>query len=358
MNRTYIGLGAFVVISVGLLLYLAQSIGAIGTGGGTKYQLRLEHAAGLVENNAVKIAGVGVGRISQIDVDHDIAVLTLQIDDDIVLHDDAKAIVRAKSLLGEKYLQIHPGSRDAPVLSGGGVIEDVEAPFEIDQVLNALEPVLGGEDNIAASLAPLAKTLSELLDDAAGKNGEPAVITRDEIRGMVEDIKESTATGRRILEDNEQGISDLVTKTNTLADKTTALVDKTNRLVGDPRLDRVMTRADSMTKTLDEKLPELLERSESAIAKLEKLADVVDDDRAKKLRTIIDDATVATKNLRKISTDLKDVGGVLDPLLRDLGKIASRAASIDEKIIRRFLQKEGVKVFVGSKREAEKLAPQ
>ena len=347
MNRTYIGLGAFVIVSVGLLLYLAQSIGAIGTGGGSRYEVRLEYAAGLVENNAVKIAGVGVGRISQIDVDHDIAVLTLQIDEEIVLHEDARAIVRAKSLLGEKYLQVHPGTREAPVIEPGGVITDVEAPFEIDQVLNALEPVLGGEDNIAASLAPLAKTLSELLDDAAGKNGEPAVITRDEIRGMVEDIEASTAAGRRILEDNEEGIGTLVTETN-------KLVAKSNRLIDDPRIDRALTRADSMTKTLDEKLPALLERTETALAKLEKLAEVVDDDRAQKLKTIIDDASVATKNLRKISGDLSDIGGVLDPLLKDLGTVADRAASIDETVIRRFLQLQGVKVFVGSKREANK----
>lgn len=348
MNRTYIGLGAFVVVSVGLLLYLAQSIGAIGAGGGTKYELRLEFAAGLVKNNAVKIAGVSVGRISEIKVDHDIAVLTLEVDEEIVLHDDARAIVRAKSLLGEKYLQVHPGSVDAPVLAGGGEIVNVDAPFEIDQVLNALEPVLGGEDNIAASLAPLAKTLSELLDDAAGKNGDPAIISREEIRGMVDDIKASTASGRRILETNEEGIATLVTESN-------ALVKKSNRLLGDPRIDRTLTRIDSMTKTLDEKLPGLIERSESAIVKLEKMAAIIDDDRARKIKTMIDDASVATKNLRKISNDLSDVGGVLDPMLRDLSTIAKRAAAIDERIIRKFVQKEGIKVFVGSKREAGRL---
>ncbi len=351
MNRTYIGLGAFVVVSVGLLLYLAQSIGAIGTGGGTNYELRLQHAAGLVENNAVKIAGVNIGRVAKIDVDHDIAVMTLQVDEDIVLHEDARAIVRAKSLLGEKYLQLHPGTKDAPALSAGGRIVNVDAPFEIDQVLNALEPVLGGDENIAASLAPLAKTLSELLDDAAGKNGEPAVISREEIRTMVEDVTASAAAGRRILETNEQPIADLVTQTN-------ALVAKSNKLVNDPRISRTLTRADSMSATLDEKLPGLLERSESAIAKLEKLAAVVDDDRARKLATIIDDAAVATKNLRRISSDVADVGGVLDPLLRDLQTIAKRAASIDEKLIRRFTQQQGIKVFVGSKREAARLLPE
>lgn len=350
MNRTYIGLGAFVVVSVGLLLYLAQSIGAIGTGGGTLYQLRLEHAAGLVENNAVKIAGVNIGRISKIDVDHDIAVLTLQVDEEIVLHEDARAIVRAKSLLGEKYLQLHPGTREAPVLEAGGAITNVDAPFEIDQVLNALQPILGGDESLATSLAPLAQTLSDLLNDAAGKNGKPAVITRDEIRKIVEDLEVSAATGRRILETNEEPLANLVTQTNTL-------VARSNRLVGDARVDRVLTRADTMTATLDERLPKLLERTESALEKLEKLAAVVDGERADKLKVMIDDAAVATKNLRKISGDLQGVGKTIDPLLEDLSKIANRAAAIDEKIVRKFLQQQGVKVFMGSKREAEKLLP-
>src|SRR5687768_2345863 len=122
MNRTHIGLGIFVVGTIGLLVWLAESIGALGGGGGKLYELRLHHAAGLVENNAVKIAGVSVGRIEKVGVDHDIAVLTLRVDREIVLHEDTRAIVRAKSLLGEKYLQLDPGERDAPVLEDGGEI--------------------------------------------------------------------------------------------------------------------------------------------------------------------------------------------------------------------------------------------
>ena len=77
MNRTHIGLGVFVLGTLGLLVWLAQSIGAIGSRGGIRYEVRLEHAAGLVTNNAVKIAGVEVGHIEAVGVDHDIAVLTL-----------------------------------------------------------------------------------------------------------------------------------------------------------------------------------------------------------------------------------------------------------------------------------------
>ena len=47
------------------------------------------------------------------------------------------------------------------------------------------------------------------------------------------------------------------------------------------------------------------------------------------------------------------VSGVLDPLLRDLQTIAKRAASIDEKLVRKFTQQQGIKVFVGSKRRGQ-----
>lgn len=347
MNRTYIGLGIFVVGTLGLLVWLAQSIGAIGGGGGNRYELRLAHAAGLVENNAVKIAGVHVGRIEEIGVDHDIAILTLRVDEEVVLHEDAGAIVRAKSLLGEKYLQLEPGTREAPPLADGGEILNVQAPFEIDEVLNALQPILGGEDSMAAALAPLARTLSDLLNDAAGKNGEPAIISRAEIRQIIEDTKATSASVRRITEETEEPLKELVDQSN-------VLVARSNKLVGDSRLPKVIGRVDSMTKTLDDELPELLERTESAITKLEKLAAVVDDDRAKKIGKIIDDATVATANLRKLSSGLEGFDESIEALMDDLSTIAKRATKLDENVIRKFLQKEGVKIYVGNKREANR----
>lgn len=340
MNRTHIGLGVFVLGTLGLLVWLAQGIGAIGSRSGTRYEVRLEHAAGLVVNNAIKIAGVEVGDIEAVGVDHDVAVLTLRVDDEVVLHDDATAIVRAKSLLGEKYLQLHPGSRDHPVLPPGGLIEKVETHFEIDQVLNALEPVLGGDDSIAAVLGPLAERLAALMDDATGKDGRPPIITRAQIDQLVDDLTVTSATVRRIATDNEQDLR--------------AIVQRSRTLVDDARIDRLLARADHMSETLDERLPSLLERSESALAKLEQLAEIVDESRAKKLRTLIDDTSVAMANLRKISGDLRGVSKTIDPLLEDMGRLARRALALDGPTLRRFFQKEGVKVYVGNKREAAK----
>lgn len=345
MNRTHIGLGLFVIGTVGLLVWLAQSIGALGSGGGKRYELRLAHAAGLVENNAVKIAGVGIGRIEDVSVDHDTAVLTLRIDDDIVLHTDARAIVRAKSLLGEKYLQLEPGLRDAPVLEDGARIENVDVPFEIDEVLNALEPILGGEDSIAASLAPLAGQLNDMLRDARGKDGKPPIITREQIDQIVDDVTKTTASVRRMTEQNEAAIGELVRDGN-------ALVDTASDLLSDPRIKRTLGNVESITTDLDKRLPGLLDRADKALAEVEKLATLVDEDKRKKIATIIDDAAVATANLRQITEELEGVAKFVGPMVKDLAKITARASKIDEAIIRQFFQREGFKIFFGSKKKA------
>jgi phospholipid/cholesterol/gamma-HCH transport system substrate-binding protein len=345
MNRMHIGLGLFVIGTLALLIWLAQSIGAIGGGGGKRYELRLAHAAGLVQNNAVKIAGVSIGRIEAVAVDHDTAVLTLRVDDEIVLHDDARAIVRAKSLLGEKYLQLEPGSREAPALADGAQIENVDAPFEIDEVLNALEPILGGENSIAASLAPLAGQLNELLRDARGADGGAPIITRAQVDQIVADLTATSASVRRMTEHNEAAIGELVADGN-------ALVDTATTLLNDPRVGRTLGHVESITSDLDAKLPGLLDRADKALAEVEKLATLVDGDKREKIATIIDDAAVATANLRKITEDLEGVAKFVGPMVKDLAKVTDRAAKIDEAMIRQFFQREGFKIFFGSKKNA------
>ena len=339
MNRTHIGLGIFVVVTIGLLVWLAQSIGAIGGGRGKHYEVRLIHAAGLVENNAVKIAGVDVGRIATVEVDHNLALLTLEIEPQIQLHEDTTAIVRAKSLLGEKYLQLDPGTREAPLIPPGGEISHIDEPFEIDQVLNALQPILGGDESIAATLGPLAEQLNELLADATGKRGKPAVISREQLTQIVADLTETAAVARRIAEANEEDLR--------------SLVEGARVLVGDPRLARILGDTERVTHSLAERVPNLLERAERLVADLEPLIATFDDKRSRQLGQAVDDGAAALANLRKLSAELKDLEGTIGPIARGLRKIVERASRVDEPLIRRFLQVEGVKIYVGSKKAAQ-----
>jgi phospholipid/cholesterol/gamma-HCH transport system substrate-binding protein len=340
LNRKYIFLGFFVIITLGLLLWLAQGIGALGTKQGHRYHVTLDSAAGLVKDNAVKIAGVKVGTIERVEVRGDEAQLTLLVDPEVELHEDTVALVRAKSLLGEKYLQLEPGSPDRSLLADGAQILDVRRTFEIDQVLNALEPILGGDDSIGAAIKPLLGRIDTLVAKAAGDDGGQPITTREELAQMVEDIGGIISSVRQIADDNKDGIHELI--------------DNTNKILGDPRVDRIIGNVDRIATTTANRLPGLLEkadrtlgRADSALAKVEQVTAEFTPERMDKLGQVIDDVAVVTNNLKTISKDLEGIGKDVGPMLSNLSLLAKRAASIDELTVRKFLQEEGVLVRVG-----------
>jgi phospholipid/cholesterol/gamma-HCH transport system substrate-binding protein len=342
MNRKYIFLGAFVIISLGLLLWLAQSIGALGRKPGKHYEVHLDQAAGLVQDNAVKIAGVKVGEISKVAVgpDGDGAVLTLRVDEDVEIHEDAVALVRAKSLLGEKYLQIEPGTPGTTLLADNSEIVNVRTTFEIDQVLNALEPILGGDQSIVTVLSPLVSRVDGLLAKAAGEDGGPPIVTREELAKTLDDAQATVTAVKDIAEQNKDGIKQLI--------------DNTNVLLSDPRIPRIIGNVDRIASTTANRLPGLLDKADSALdkadsalAKVEEVTKTLTPERIDKLGAVVDDVAVATANLRKISDDLEGIGKDAGPLISNLSILAERAASIDELLVRKFLQEEGVRIRIG-----------
>jgi phospholipid/cholesterol/gamma-HCH transport system substrate-binding protein len=340
VNRKYLFLGAFIIITVGLLIWLAVGIGAIGGQDGKRYTVTLDEAAGLVRDNAVKVAGVKVGVIEDVEADGDDAVLTLRLDPEVEVHEDAVAGVRAKSLLGEKYLQLQPGTPDAPLLADGGNIENVRSTFEIDQVLNALEPILGGEDSIGASLKPLLGRIDGIMVKATGEDGGPPVVTREEVTTSIEDVRATITAVREISEQNKDGLN--------------ALINNTNELLDDPRVDRILTNVDRIAQTTANRLPGLLDkadrtlgRADSTLARVDELTQEFTPERMDKLGRVIDDVSVATDNLKQVSEDIKDIGKDLGPMISNLSLLADRAASIDELTVRKFLQEEGVLVRIG-----------
>jgi phospholipid/cholesterol/gamma-HCH transport system substrate-binding protein len=339
MNRKYVSLGLFVVISVGLLLWLAQSVGALGSPPGKTYTVRLDNAAGLVEDNAVKIAGVKVGTLEKIRVEHRAAILVLRVDESIELHEDAVALVRAKSLLGEKYLQLDPGSLDKPVLPTESEISFVQSTFEMDEMLNALEPFLGDEDSIGAVVKPLIGRLDGMLAAANGDDGGEPIATREDLQKSFDDVQASIASVRRMTEGNEQEI--------------TELIHNSNKVMGDPRIPRIIGNVDRITSTTAKRLPGLLDRTDKAIANLERVSEQMTPERAEGIGKAVDDLTVASANLRTLSEELEGVGKDVGPLISSLTVVAKRAATIDELTLRRFLQDEGIRVTLRTRKGAK-----
>jgi phospholipid/cholesterol/gamma-HCH transport system substrate-binding protein len=93
----------------------------------------------LAVQSDVRISGVSVGKVQSINLSDkgDYADAVVQVDSaDAPIPDDTRAILRAKTLLGETYIELTPGSRSAPTLPEGATLPPAQVAnsIQLDQV--------------------------------------------------------------------------------------------------------------------------------------------------------------------------------------------------------------------------------
>ncbi|MBI2998959.1 MAG: outer membrane lipid asymmetry maintenance protein MlaD [Deltaproteobacteria bacterium] len=142
-TRTEILVGIFVLIGVICLAYLAVRLGKLELLGNRGYVVYADFAsvAGLKLGDPVEIAGVRVGKVESIGLADDNARLGLRVDDQVKLQEDVIASIRARGLIGDKFVLISPGASDR-LLGSGGKIRDTESPPDINELIGKL---VGGD---------------------------------------------------------------------------------------------------------------------------------------------------------------------------------------------------------------------
>jgi phospholipid/cholesterol/gamma-HCH transport system substrate-binding protein len=97
--------------------------------------------AGLKPGDPVEIAGVRVGRVEGIGLADDKARLTLRLSDGIKLQEDVIASVRARGLIGDKFVLVSPGASDK-IIPPGGKIRETDSPPDIPDLIGK---IVGGD---------------------------------------------------------------------------------------------------------------------------------------------------------------------------------------------------------------------
>ena len=135
--RLELTVGVFVLIGIGCLTYLAVHLGKMEVfGKGYRVSARFDNISGLKAGAAVEVAGVEVGRVESIQVTPDNqASLTLSLNSDIILKEDAIASIRTKGIIGDKYIKLSPGYSEKTI-PPGGKIRDTESAMEWEELIS------------------------------------------------------------------------------------------------------------------------------------------------------------------------------------------------------------------------------
>jgi phospholipid/cholesterol/gamma-HCH transport system substrate-binding protein len=135
----------FALSCFGLLLFLWKAFGGPTplTPKGYRVHVRFPEATQLADQADVRISGVPVGKVVALAQGGLRTDATLQLDSKYTpLARNARAILRTKTLLGETYVELSPGSRNGPKVPEGGRLADaqVQPTTELDEVIRAFTP--------------------------------------------------------------------------------------------------------------------------------------------------------------------------------------------------------------------------
>ncbi|HKF82463.1 MAG TPA: MlaD family protein [Solirubrobacterales bacterium] len=137
----------FALSCFGILLFLWVTFGGPTPFRAKTYEVKVpfNEATQLAEQSDVRISGVNVGKVQKIELSPDgrQALATAAIDAQYApLPESTRAILRTKTLLGETYIELTPGSREGPELADGGTLPEanVAESVQLDEIFRAFNP--------------------------------------------------------------------------------------------------------------------------------------------------------------------------------------------------------------------------
>jgi phospholipid/cholesterol/gamma-HCH transport system substrate-binding protein len=137
----------FTLSVFGLLLFLWISFGGVTPlkPQGYRFKAAFPEATLLVNEAEVRMAGVVVGRVTSKELAEDgrRTVAELELDNEFApIPRDTRAILRQKSLLGETYVELTPGSAEAEDLPDAGTLpgSQVAETVEFEELFSTFDP--------------------------------------------------------------------------------------------------------------------------------------------------------------------------------------------------------------------------
>ncbi len=288
-------LGAFLIGSAALLVALFLMLGGWRLGHGRHVTAVFADATGLLADAPVVVAGVPIGRVEKLSVKGGKAVVLLDVRRDADLRADVTAVIRARSLLGEKVVDLVGGSASKPELADGATITDTRSTVEADQVLTRLAPVLEriDPDDLAKLIHTAAGALeradvdrviafADRLDKLVATSGPKVVSLLDRADALAPKAERLMVA----VESSLPAMERLASRAEVLTGRTQKLVDTLDAQLSGPGM-RTLARADLLLGRLPTSLDRLDRLSDRLTLTLDSSQPTLD-----RLGTFITDANI------------------------------------------------------------------
>lgn len=287
--------GILILTAVGLLAAFILVMGGVNFQPTYSIFVDFDNPGGLAPGAPVKIAGVKVGKISDIRFRggtdpqtgkrEALVRLNVQIERRYKesVHQNSLFYVTNQSVLGEQFLAIEPGSSDRPVLAEGAEVRGLDPP-RLDMLIAEMYELLHG-------------TVSSLRDNKA-EIGEAFDGLRKTLKGTGDLMTRNQGHLDKIIENVEK----ITVDTDDL------VKGAKGKFVENPQVDRILASAEKVSGDAARDLPPILADGKVAIANARKVSDVLGDPKEQaKLRQTLDDVSVVASRAKGMTGDAAEI---------------------------------------------------
>jgi phospholipid/cholesterol/gamma-HCH transport system substrate-binding protein len=283
----------FALTCFGLLLFLWLSFGGPVPLKPKGYRITADfpEATTLANEADVRVAGVPIGKVRKVEVGDGTnrTVATLEIERRFApISQDAKAVLRQKTLLGETYVEMTPGRSEKKIPEGGKLPDgQIEDTVQLDEIFDSLDPATREafrtwQQDLAKGVKGRGQDFNDALGTLPGfaHDGADILSVLDSQEGAVTRLVKNTGVVFGALNENEQQLQNLITGSKRTFDATAA-------------------KNDELAETI-RILPTFLDESKLTLARVQKFS----------------------RDTNPLITDLRPVARDLQPTLHDVKALA------------------------------------
>jgi phospholipid/cholesterol/gamma-HCH transport system substrate-binding protein len=267
-------------------------------------------SAQLATEADVRISGVPVGKVRAIELDRDTgrSVVTIELAAKYSpLPSDAKAVLRQKTLLGETYVELTPGTESAPQLPEGGQLAEgrISETVELDEILRTFDP------QTRAAFREWMQTQAQAI---AGHGRD-----LNDALGNLGPFAEDTAVLVDILNRQEPAVRELVSNTGAVFEALTERDGQLRELIENAnRVFETTAGRDQELQAAFRALPTFERESRTTIRRLTRFARDTD--------PLVTQLRPAARELSPTLTDLSALAPDLSAFFRDLDPLIAASA--------------------------------
>jgi len=199
MNEFKVGLLALATMAAVVYMSLKVTSNQSGFGEYLTYRTIVNDASGIFPKTPIKVAGINAGRIKNIELQGNKALITFEVLEKIKVNEDSILRIKTVGFLGDKYIEVIIGKSDDR-LKPSSFITSKEG---------------GGIENLVRDAGEILVDVKEIVKSVKGSvspNGqEPPVTTiLNGIKEVIDNTKSLTADLKDLMSDNKGKVANMI----------------------------------------------------------------------------------------------------------------------------------------------------